>query len=113
MEFVSLVSILFTLPTKLYKTILFKYYLQHKTTILSSIAHCFFIILTAEMVNDINDTHRKKPKLAIKESKSLPLSKIIDNPLDESSHSDDPTKTPNNSNDIISTPPFYIERQCD
>ena len=45
---------------KLYKTISIKYNLAQNITRFSSIAHGFFNILTAEMVNDLNDTHREK-----------------------------------------------------
>ena len=62
-----------TLIVKLCKTISTKYILKTNITLFSSIAHIFFNILTAEMVNDLNHTHRKKPKLA------LPTSKTQDN----------------------------------
>ena len=51
-----------TLIIKLYKTISIKYHLKHNITLFSSIAHGFFNILAAEMVNDFNDTQNRKPK---------------------------------------------------
>ena len=50
-----------TLNIKLYKTISIKFNLKENITIFSSIAHGFFNILTAEMVNDLNDTHHHNP----------------------------------------------------
>ena len=47
---------------QLYKTISIKFILKQNITIFSSKAHGFFNILTVEMVNDLNDTH-KKPKI--------------------------------------------------
>ena len=55
-----------TVIIKLYKTISIKYNLKQNITTFGSIAHGFFNILTAEMVNDLNDTHHQKPKLALK-----------------------------------------------
>ena len=43
------------------------------------------------MVNDLNDTHHRKPKLALTSSKSSPITHVIDNPLDEFSNYDDQT----------------------
>ena len=51
-----------TLIVNLYKTISFEYNLKNNTTLFSSIAHGFFNILTAQMVNDLHDTQNKKPK---------------------------------------------------
>ena len=51
-----------TLIVKLYKTISIKYHLKNNNTLFSSIAHGFFNILTAQMVNDLHDTQNKKPK---------------------------------------------------
>ena len=51
-----------TLNIKFYKTISIKYNLKNNITLFSSIAHGFFIVLTAQMVNDLNDTQNKKPK---------------------------------------------------
>ena len=64
----------------------------------SSIAHSFFNILTAEMVNDLNDTHQRKPKIALSTSKSL------------NNLSDTPTNLINYSTGIASPPPFYTKR---
>ena len=49
-----------TLIIKLYKIFSIEYNLQENITILSSIAHGFCNILTAETVNDPTDTHYKK-----------------------------------------------------
>ena len=51
-----------TLIIKLCKTISINYNLQNNITLFSSIAHGFFNILTAQMVNDLNDTQNKKTK---------------------------------------------------
>ena len=47
-----------TLIVKLYKTISNKYNLKNNFTLFSSIAHGFFNILTAQMVNDFHDTQK-------------------------------------------------------
>ena len=60
-----------TLIIKLFKTISIKYHLKHNITLFSSIAHGFFNIHTAEMVNDLNDTQNRKPKNTLLKSKSL------------------------------------------
>ena len=62
-----------TLIVKLYKTISFKDNFKNNITLFSSIAHGFFNILTAQMVNDIQDTQNKKPKNPFLKSKSLNL----------------------------------------
>ena len=49
-----------TLLIKFCKTISIKYHLKHNITLFSSIAQGFFNILTAEMVNDLNDTQNRK-----------------------------------------------------
>ena len=59
-----------TLIVKLYKTISIKYNLKNNITIFSSIAHGFFNVLTARMVNDPNVTQNKKPKSTLLKSKS-------------------------------------------
>ena len=64
----------------------------------SSIAHSFFTTLTAEMVNDLNHTHRKTPKLTISTSKSL------------ETLSDNQTATISNQPGMFSPPPFYRKR---
>ena len=83
---------------KLYKTIFIKYTLKQNISLFTSIAHSFFNILTAEMVNDLNDTHQRKPKIALSTSKSL------DN------LSDTPTNLINYSTGVTSPPPFYTKR---
>ena len=52
-----------TLIIKLYKTISIKYNLKNNNILFSSIAHGFFNVLTAQMVNDLNDTQNKNPKV--------------------------------------------------
>ena len=58
----------------------------------------FFTILTIEMLNDLSDTHHRKPKLAPQTSKAL------DN------LSDNPTNSMNNPTGITPPPPFYTKR---
>ena len=53
-----------TLIVKLYKTISIEYNLKQNITLFSSKAHGFFDILTVEMVNDLNETHRKKTQVS-------------------------------------------------
>ena len=50
---------------------------------------------------DLNDTRHKKPKLALKDSKSSPLTHITDNPLDDSPQLDNQTNQINNPTGII------------
>ena len=74
-----------------YKTILITYSFEQNNTLLSSIPYAFLNNLTAEIVNEPNDTRPKRPLLPI-ESSQLPLSTITKNPLDEATdNSDDPT----------------------
>ena len=87
-----------TLIVKLYKTISIKYNLKKNTTFFSSIAHGFFNVLTARMVNDLHETHNKKPKGTLLNSKSL------DNFTDSS------TNLIIHSTDVTSPPPFYTKR---
>ena len=71
---------------------------KHSDSTLSSIAHGFFNILTAQMVNDLHDTQNKKPKNPFLKSKSL-------------DHlSDTSTNLINHSTGITSPPPFYTKR---
>ena len=49
-----------TFLLKFYRTISIKYNLQSNISILSSIAHGFFIIDTSEMVTDLNNTGKRK-----------------------------------------------------
>ena len=87
-----------TLIVKLYRTISIKYNLKQNITIFSSIAHGFLNIRTAQMVNNLKDTHHQKPALPLKTSKSL------DNSLDYS------TNSIYNPNGLISPPLFYTKR---
>ena len=83
-----------TLIIKLYKTISIKYNLKSNITNFSSIAHGFLNILTARIVNDLNETQNKKPKSTLLKSKSL------DNFFDTS------TKLNIHSTDVTSPPLF-------
>ena len=87
-----------TLIVKLYKTLSIKYNLKNNITLFSSIANGFFNVLTARMVNDLNETHNKKPKGTLLKSKSL------DNFIDTS------TNLINHSIDVTFPPPFYTKR---
>ena len=49
-----------TFLLEFYRTISIKYNLQSNISILSSIAHGFFIIVTSEMVTDLNNTAKRK-----------------------------------------------------
>ena len=61
------------------------------------------------MVNDLKDSHTKRPLPPNRSSHQLPT--ITENRLDESSdNSDDPTNTANNPSGVISPPPFYKKR---
>ena len=100
-----------TLIVKLYKTISIKYNLKQNITIISSKAHGFFNILRAEIVNDLNDTHHHKPKLALKISKSSPMPHLNDNPLDDFSNSDDQTNHNTTPTGITTPPTFYTTRR--
>ena len=75
-----------------------KYNLKNNITFFSSIAHGFFNVLTARMVNDLNETQNKKPKSTLLKSKSL------DNFIDTSTH------LINHSTDVTSPPPFQTKR---
>ena len=87
-----------TLIVKLYKTISINYNLKDNITLVSSIAHGFFNILTAQMVNDLHDTQNKKPKHSLFRSKSL-------------DHLSDTSATLNpHPTGITSPPPFYTKR---
>ena len=54
---------------KTYKPLSNKYNLEQNTSIFSSIAHGFLKILTAEMVNDLTDTHHIPSTFLYKTSK--------------------------------------------
>ena len=49
-----------TFLLKFYRTISIKYNLQSNISILSSIAHEFFNIVTSKMVTDLNNTGKRK-----------------------------------------------------
>ena len=95
---------------KLYKTTSIKYNFKQNFTTFNSKSHGFLNILTAEMENDLNDTHHQKSKLALKSSKSSSMTHVIDNPLDDFSHSDDQTNHVAAPTGITSPPPFYTKR---
>ena len=61
------------------------------------------------MVNELHDTHHKRPNMAIESSKLPPLTHLIDNPLNDFSNSDDQTNHPPEPTGIFS-PPFYTKR---
>ena len=87
-----------TLIVKLFKTISIKYNLENNITLFSSIAHGFFNILIAQMVNDFHDSQNKKPKNPFFKSKSL-------------DHlSDTSTNLINHSTGITPPSPFYTKR---
>ena len=62
--------------------------------------------VTAEMVNDLIDTHHKKPNLALQTSKALTY--MTDNPLDD--FSDNQTNSINDPTGITYPQPFYSKR---
>ena len=69
----------------IYKTTSVRDFLQNDITVLSSIA-IFLTILTAEMVNDLNDVRTtKRPIPSTESSQQLSLLITIENPSDESS----------------------------
>ena len=78
-----------TLIVKLYKTISIKYNLKNNITFFSSIANGFFNVLTARMVNDLNETRNKKPKSTLLKSKSL--DNFVDTSTNLINHSTDVT----------------------
>ena len=85
--------------------------MKQTITILGSIAHGYFNILTAEMVNDKNDARSKSSKQPITSIKSLQplhLLTIVQYLLDEYSRSDNKTKAPTNPTGNMS-PPFFKE----
>ena len=69
-----------TLIVTLYKTISIKYNLKQNITVLSSIAHGFLNVLTADTLHDLRNTRSKR---SLKSSNHLP--NISENSLDESS----------------------------
>ena len=58
-SYIVLIQTTLTLIIKLFKTISNKYNLKQNITLFSSIAYGCFNNLTAELVNDLNDTHQK------------------------------------------------------
>ena len=56
------------------------------------------------MVNDLNITNHKRPKLTIEDSKSPPLTHITDNPIEDSSNFDDQTNDSTNPTGITKCP---------
>ena len=100
------VQTILTLIVKLYKIFSIKYNLKQNIVVLSSIAHGFLNILTADMVNDLKNARSKK---SLKNSNHLP--NIFENPLDESSlNPHDTTGICSNPTGITSPPPFYTTR---
>ena len=87
-----------TLIVKLYKTISIKYNLKENIILFNSIAHGFFNILTAQMVNDLHNPQNKEPKNSLFKSKSL------DHLPDTSAN------FINHSTGITSPNPFYTKR---
>ena len=73
------IQTMLTFIVKLYKTISTKYNLKQNITVLSSSAHGFLKILTADMVNDLKNARSKRPL-----QNSNHLLNITENPLDES-----------------------------
>ena len=95
-----------TLIVKLYKTISINYNLKQNITVLSSIAHGFLNILTADMVHDLKNARSKR---SLESSNHLP--NITENSLDESSlNPNDATGISSNPTGITSPPPFYTKR---
>ena len=58
------------------------------------------------MVNDLSDTNHKKPKIALRNSKSL--THLTDNPLED--FSDSQTNSINNPTGFTFPPPFHTNR---
>ena len=104
------IQVTLTLIIKLCKTISIKYNPKQNITIFTSIAHGFFNILTAEIVNDLNNNCHNKPEVAIKDFKSSPLVHVTDNPLDDFSEPDNQTNHFTNPTGINSPPPFHAKR---
>ena len=57
---ISFIREILTFLLKFYRTISIKYNLQSNISILSSIAHGFFNIVTSEMITDLNNTGKRK-----------------------------------------------------
>ena len=96
--YIFFVQATITLIVKVYKTISIKYNPKDKTTLFSSIAHGFFNILTAQMVNDLHDNQNKNQNNPLLKSESL------------NHFSDTSTTLINHSTGNTSPPPFYTKR---
>ena len=57
---ISFIREVLTFLLKFYRTISIKYNLQSNISILSSIAHGFFNIVTSEKITDLNNTGKRK-----------------------------------------------------
>ena len=85
---------------RFYRTISIKYNLQSNISILSSIAHGFFNIVTSEMVTDLNNTGKRKRiytkhKITTSENDHILLSeKETHNPIGRYSDNDSPYLPP-------------------
>ena len=99
-----------TLLVKLYKTISIKYNLKNNITLLSSIAHGFFNVLTARMVNELNETQNKNPKSTLLRSKSL--DNFIDTSTNLINHSTDVTSPPHLSILNVLTKSSFLNLHC-
>ena len=103
---------LFTFLPKFYRTISIKYNLQSNISILSSIAHGFFNIVTSEMLTDINNTGKReriytKHKLTTSENDNILLpEKGTQNKMRRYSDSDSPYLPPKytSKNSTIQSP---------
>ena len=65
------------------------YHLEQNNIFPSSIAHGFCNFITADMINDLEDSHTRRPLPPIKSSHQL--STIFENSLDDSSDNSDDT----------------------
>ena len=63
------------------------------------------------MVIDLKDTRHNKPKLALEDFKSSPMTYITDNPLDDFSHSDNQPNQINDLTGITSPSQCYTKSQ--
>ena len=92
-----------TFLLKFYRTISIKYNLQSNFSILSSIAHGFFYIVTSEMVTDLNNTGKRKRiytkhKITTSENDNILLpERGTQNEMRRYSNSDSPCLPPKNT----------------
>ena len=92
-----------TFLLKFYRTISIKYNLQSNFSILSSIAHGFFNIVTSEMINNLNNTGKRKRiytkhKITTSENDNILLpEKELHNKLRRYSDKDSPYLPPKHS----------------